>query len=210
MAVVCLDWETAHAHGGAWISQHRLRYDVFVDRLGWRLPHFHGLEFDQFDTPAAKYIVSLDETGAARGVTRLLPTTRPFMLKELWPEMVGRCFEESERIWEATRFGVDRSVSGAMRLRVVHELIAACQEFGLRHGIEHYVCVMPVGVLRRVIEKSGCSVEMLGASILFGTHRVAAARIEVSQRALERVIRSGGLRPPVLSAADTATSKHRR
>jgi N-acyl-L-homoserine lactone synthetase len=197
MSVICLDWESAHAHGSAWISQHRFRYDVFVDRMGWNLPHFNGLEFDQFDTPAAKYIVCLDEDGTVRGVTRLLPTTLPYMLRELWPELAGR-FEEGERIWEATRFGVDRSIGRIAHLRVVHELIAACQEFGLCNGIEHYLCVMPVAILRRVIERSGCATEPLGPPVTVGRHRVVAAKIEISRQALERVKQSGGIRLPVL------------
>jgi acyl homoserine lactone synthase len=198
MAVICLDWESASRHGNAWIAQHRLRYDVFVARLRWNLQHVNRLEFDQFDTPAAKYIVSLDEEGQARGVTRLLPTTRPFMLKELWPELVGRAFDENEGTWEATRFGVDHSISGLKRLRVVHELIAACQEFGLRNAIEHYLCVMPVGILRRVIEKSGCTIELLGPTAILGRHRVAAAKIGVSRQVLERVSQAGDIRLPLL------------
>ena len=110
MTVLCFDWESAHRCGEARLSQHRLRYELFVRRQGWDVPHHNGLEYDQFDTPAAKYIVRLDTDSRACGETRLLPTTRPYMIRTIWPQLVNHCFEEGESIWEATRFGVARAI----------------------------------------------------------------------------------------------------
>ena len=84
----CVTWETAHLFGEAWISHHRLRHRLFVERQGWEGPTHNSLEYDQFDTPAAVYLLWRDEAGQARGVTRLIPTERPYMLKEIWPDMV--------------------------------------------------------------------------------------------------------------------------
>src|SRR4029450_11532791 len=72
MSVICVDWETAHLYGRAWISHHQLRYRVFAERRHWDVPSHNDLEYDQFDTPAAKYLVWLDAGGVARGVTRLI------------------------------------------------------------------------------------------------------------------------------------------
>lgn len=49
MTVVCLSWETAHLHGETWISHHRLRYRLFVERQGWDVPSYKGMEHDEFD-----------------------------------------------------------------------------------------------------------------------------------------------------------------
>src|SRR5436190_10638472 len=57
MSTVCITWENAHLHGEAWISHHRLRYRIFVERQGWAVPTYNGLEYDEFDTPAARYIL---------------------------------------------------------------------------------------------------------------------------------------------------------
>ncbi len=74
MSGVCLDWETAHVHGEAWISHHRLRHRLFVKRQNWEVPSYNSLEYGEFDTPAAKYLLWLDEKGQARATTRLIPT----------------------------------------------------------------------------------------------------------------------------------------
>ncbi len=50
-----LTWENAHFYGSALASQHRLRYRLFVERQGWDVPCYQGMEYDQFDTPAAVY-----------------------------------------------------------------------------------------------------------------------------------------------------------
>lgn len=57
----CLTWGTAHHFGDALAGQHRLRYRVFVQRAGWKVPHFNGMEWDQYDTPAAHYLVWRDQ-----------------------------------------------------------------------------------------------------------------------------------------------------
>ncbi|MFG3594505.1 acyl-homoserine-lactone synthase [Bradyrhizobium sp. RDI18] len=79
---------TAHLHQDALASQARLRHEVFVRRRG--LPHssYEGLEFDEFDAPAAKYLVWRDEDRVVRGLARLLPTTRPYMLSSYWSHLV--------------------------------------------------------------------------------------------------------------------------
>src|SRR5688572_22902087 len=114
MPLVCLDWETAHLHGVAWISQHRLRHRLFVERQHWNVPTYKNLEYDQFDTPAAKYLLWLDWMGMARGVVRLVPTTQPYMVETLWPGLVRGSLPKSPSIWEASRFGCDRNLEPAV------------------------------------------------------------------------------------------------
>lgn len=198
MSVVCLDWDTAHAYGKALISHHRLRHRLFVERLGWNLPTHNGLEYDQFDTPAAKYLLWLDEGGAARGVTRLIPTTGAYMVKEVWPDLVDDLLPASGSIWEATRFGCDRDLEPALRRRVVAELICACQEYGVRHDIQRYLSVMPVRIFRQVIAAAGCPVELLGPIRMLGNHKTAAAYISVSPDVLATVRQRLDIAAPVL------------
>ena len=199
MSVVCLDWETAHTYGEAWISHHRLRYRLFVERQGWNLPTYNGLEYDQFDTPAAKYLLWLDDSGVARGVTRLIPTTGSYMVKEVWPDLVDDLLPESTSIWEATRFGCDRDLPPALRRQVVAEMICACQEFGISRNIRSYLSVMPVRIFRQVIIAAGCPVEFLGPIRKLASHRTAAAYVSVSAEVLAAVRRRLNVTAPVLT-----------
>ena len=40
-----------------WRISTRLRHRLFVERNGWQVPSHDGMEYDQFDTPAAVYLV---------------------------------------------------------------------------------------------------------------------------------------------------------
>jgi len=125
----------AHRFHDALASQARLRHDVFVERR--RLPHssYEGLEFDEFDTPAAKYLVWRDERRVVRGLARLLPTTRPYMLKSYWPHLVSDgVFPSSPGIVEVTRVCVDKSLDSVRRATVLPELLCAIHEILVMTG----------------------------------------------------------------------------
>lgn len=125
----------AHRFQDALASQARLRHEVFVERRG--LPHssFEGLEFDEFDTPAAKYLVWRDEERVVRGLARLLPTTRPYMLRSYWPHLVADgVFPSEPGIVEITRVCVDKSLDPTRRARVLPELLCAIHEILVATG----------------------------------------------------------------------------
>lgn len=198
MSVICLNWETVHLYGNAWISHHRLRYRLFVERQGWDVPNHQGLEYDEFDTPAARYILWLDERGEARGSVRLIPTSRPYMVASLWPDLVAGSLPSDPCVWEATRFGCDRDLDPPIRRRVIAELICGCQEFGLKWNISHYLSVMPLGVFKHVIAAAGCSVKLLGAAKKLGRLPTAAAYVSVSKETLHRVRKRAGINGAIL------------
>lgn len=198
MTVVSLSWETAHLHGETWISHHRLRYRLFVERQGWEVPSYKGMEHDEFDTPAAQYLVWLDDAGETRGVARLLPTVQPYMLKKLWPDMISGELPESDSVWEATRFGCDSTVDARTRRRIVAEILCAMQEFGLQNGIERYLAVMPLRLLKRVVVKAGCEVMVLGSERKLGKLPAAAACLPIAPAILAEIRRRASIPGPVL------------
>ncbi|WP_184085874.1 acyl-homoserine-lactone synthase [Afipia massiliensis] len=126
---------TAHRFQDALASQARLRNEVFVRRRGLQHSTFGGLEFDEFDTPAATYLVWRDEDRVVRGLARLLPTTRPYMLRSYWPHLVvdGE-LPASPAILEVTRVCVDKSLEPAQRKLVFPELLCAIQEILMATG----------------------------------------------------------------------------
>jgi N-acyl-L-homoserine lactone synthetase len=133
---------TAHHFGDALASQARLRYQTFVAHR--KLPHHHyaGLEYDEFDTPAAAYLVWRDEAQVVRGLVRLLPTERPYMLQTYWPTLIeDGPLPASPTVWEATRVCVDRSLAPSQRIRVFPELFAGVDEFCAALDIESIIGV---------------------------------------------------------------------
>ncbi|MCU0837189.1 MAG: GNAT family N-acetyltransferase [Rhodospirillales bacterium] len=185
--------ENAHLLGGALPSAHRLRYRIFVERQKYATPHARGMEWDQFDTPLSVYLIWRDEHGEARGVVRLLPTTQPYMIKELWSHVVpNHRLPAAPDIWEITRFGVDRRL-GPRRRQVFGELVAALFEYGLDHGIAGYLCLTPQTVIENALLAAGCEVEILSAPRELGGIPSIVAQFPVSPDNAERVRRFHGV-----------------
>ena len=86
--IYCINHKTIQHFGKALIDQFYLRYDLLVDGQYWDLSRFQGMEYDQYDTPAATYLVYVDKTGIVRGSVRAVPTDRPYMIKDIWPELI--------------------------------------------------------------------------------------------------------------------------
>ncbi len=134
--------KTAHLFGDALASQARLRHRVFVQHRS--LPHtsYDGMEYDEFDTPAAVYLVWRDPEAHVRGLMRLLPTTVPYMLQQYWPELCEHIpLPNSADIWEMGRVCVDRSYQPSARKIIIPELLCALQEFCQHNGIQAVVGV---------------------------------------------------------------------
>lgn len=119
----------AHRFGDALASQARLRHAVFVQQRGLAHSSYEGLEFDEFDTPAAKYLVWRDERKVVRGLARLLPTNRSYMLQSYWPHLVtdGKLPSYPNMV-EVTRVCVDKSLDPVRRRTVLPELLCAIHE----------------------------------------------------------------------------------
>lgn len=193
--------ETAHLLGDALPALHRLRHKIFVERHGYQVPTHRGMEWDAFDTPAAVYLLWRDDLQQVRAIARLIPTTFPYMIKELWPELIyGHELPSRPDVWEVTRLGVDRTLAPALRRRVFGEMMCGCGEFGRKMGIREYYLVTHPRVIRS-IETSGCSVRLLGKPRAIGRCIVNAAAVEVSDGAITTLRRTYSLPPRVLRIA---------
>ena len=119
---------------------------------------------------------------------RLLPTTLPYMIKELWPELVEQGHIPSDRgTWEWTRFGVDQDLKQSLRTRVVAELLCGCIEFGLQNGITSYLFVTPLHVATNLYKRLGIRHQILGEAKSLGGFRVVAGRIPVLETLMTHI-----------------------
>lgn len=91
----------------AWKTQ-RLRRRIFVEGLGWALSVDRwGRERDQFDRKDTIY-GAVVEDGSPVGCWRLLPTTGPYLLGDVFPHLAGgEPLPRDMATWEISRFGVD-------------------------------------------------------------------------------------------------------
>ena len=91
---------------------HRFRHKIFVEEAGWEpLRKPDGLERDAFDDEYAIHMLLYDQRQLV-GYQRLLPTVRPYLLTEIYPQLCDGPPPASESTYELTRFAVDRVYRG--------------------------------------------------------------------------------------------------
>src|ERR1700722_12744909 len=85
-------------------QMHRIRKAVFKDRLGWDVTVRGEFEIDEYDALGPSYLLSMDRHAAVNGCVRLLPTTGPNMLRDIFPTFVTRAaVPYGERMWGGSR-----------------------------------------------------------------------------------------------------------
>ncbi|MEZ5692017.1 MAG: acyl-homoserine-lactone synthase [Rickettsiales bacterium] len=181
--------ENMHKYGDVMPSMLRLRYKEFKARQNYDVPVFKEMEYDVYDTPAAVYVVWQDDDGIVRGCSRMSPTDRPYMIKDIWPGMVTRInMPEEDSIWESSRFAIDSELSASMRQRVKLEILQAKIEFALSLDIKGMIGVMPPLIWRAVFVNSGWPINNIGeVTILDSGEKVVAGWINVNREILDNI-----------------------
>lgn len=147
-------------------EMHRLRRNVFHERLQWQVPVINRWEVDGYDALDPLYVLSLDERERVIGGLRLLPTTGFNMLNDTFPELLPDGARiESPLIWESSRFTVrmtdDRRADAPIIGKATAELGLALNEIGKASGLTHIVTVYD-RAMHRMLSRSGCAGEPLG------------------------------------------------
>nr|WP_321483696.1 acyl-homoserine-lactone synthase [uncultured Cohaesibacter sp.] len=151
MKRIITGWSKAHQDGGAWVRRHQLRHDIFIDRLHYDVQSSNSMEFDQFDTPNAVYIVVMNEADdKALACCRIVPTSAPTMVKTLWPELLAT-FDLSR----TTHIGVRHELPSTVRQAALNCLIQTTLEFTSRGGGIGIQGVMPQTLFRSVLRRNG-------------------------------------------------------
>lgn len=199
--IICVNLHNSNQFSGnPLLEQHKLRYQSIIDRQGWEVPHYRHLEYDQYDNPAAKYLIWRDESGKVGGVSRLYPTDRPYMLKDVFsylaPNTLLPC---NPHILEGSRFCVDKSLPVEVRQRVCRELIISYLEYGLKNQIEEFIGVMLPIYWRNLFTGIGWNVDFYGEAVaLENGQKIRAGRVIVSEKVLELVRMKTGIHESVL------------
>ena len=156
------------------------RYKVFVDILGWDLDTPQGIEVDQFDSSAAHYIISRDDGGNIVGCARLLPTTQPYLLSDVFPELLSETDPPaSPRIWELSRFttidvnAYQSNMNPRAYSKVTRDLLDECLRCAKQNGVKQLVTVSPIGI-ERLVRIMGYEVSRMGPVIDYDGHIIVA------------------------------------
>jgi acyl homoserine lactone synthase len=187
--------DNAKRHVSSLHQMHRIRKAVFKDRLGWDVTVSGELEVDEYDALGPSYLLSIDRYGTLNGCVRLLPTTGPNMLRDIFPSFVTKAaVPRGERVWEASRFAVSGNTTAAEAglSQTTYDLLIGVLKFGLSNGITTIVCVVDLG-MERILRRAGWQLERLGPAHRIGSTIAMAGQLDVSAQILRRLEARVGL-----------------
>ncbi len=199
--IIAASIENAHLYGDVIPSIFRLRHQGFKQRQNYDVPYFKDMEYDAYDTPATTYLAWRDDDDVVRGCTRLFPTTRPYMIEEIWPHSLQNMTPpKSPYIWEASRFCIDKELPAQVRKKVHGELLCAFQEFGLQSNVDWMIGVMTPPIWRAVFINAGWPIEFLGDVLELGPReKIVTGKMKISKKVLHSVQEKFSIFNPVLA-----------
>ncbi|UMA66284.1 GNAT family N-acetyltransferase [Roseivivax marinus] len=186
-----------------------LRARVFRDRLGWDVQvNEEGLEIDVFDGLDPAYVVSLDDEGRVVGTMRLLQTTGPHMMTDVFAELLdGEPALRDPQVWEATRFCIDteRLGRGAGRNTVSYvtsEIMVGAFEYAMQAGVTDAVAVIDP-VMNRLMRRSGnAPYDYLGSAKPMGKVVAMAALMDASAERVASIREFAGIEGDVFGTEE--------
>ena len=172
MQSTTLSFENMHNHGELFANILRARRQSFIVQKGWNLPQAMGMEYDQYDTPASRW-VAVHDFGQVLGGVRLTPTTArcgiySYMIRDAQKGILDTIpsdlldFEApvDPNVWEATRGFVAQSVP-ANRRRIVHaRMVLEMARTARELGITQMLALLPTNWTRWA---SRCNLDMKAA-----------------------------------------------
>ncbi len=164
----------------------RERHKLYVEGRGWKeLGRGDGREIDQFDTSSTIYLVSIGDTGDLQGSIRLNPTTGPYMLNTIFPELcTSGQPAHSVDVWEMSRLFVNHhSEHDENNLLIKGKLFCAMYEFCLLHEITSITAVCDSYFLPRVL-KVGVKAKPLGLPRSYESGEMIAVSLQISEQSL--------------------------
>ncbi|TFL19571.1 acyl-homoserine-lactone synthase [Jannaschia formosa] len=146
MQVTTLSFANLHDHGPLFTDLLRARHRTFIEQAKWDLPHADGMEFDQYDTPASRWVAVHDYGRILAGV-RLTPTTHrcgiySYMIRDAQLGLLDTIPSDllygeapvAEHVWESSRVFVCNDVPANIRMRVqmqlIGEMVRAARQLG--------------------------------------------------------------------------------
>jgi acyl homoserine lactone synthase len=187
-------------------EMHILRARVFHERLQWDVNVINGREIDVFDDADPVYLLSVNaQTGKLEGSVRLLATTGPNMLRDVFSVLLpDGLVVESPLIWESSRFCMDPDLagSGASRInKITTELLCGLVEVGLAAGLSHIVSVFDAR-MARIFRSSNCPAETIGEPVRIGRVMTYAGLFEISKELWSDIASPAGMNFPVIASRE--------
>jgi acyl homoserine lactone synthase len=176
MLTTTLSFDNLHSYGDLFPTLFRARkHSKFMEKH-WELPETDGMEFDQYDTPASRWI-AVHENGKVLAGVRLTPTTAEcgvysYMIRDaqrglldsLPSHLLDYEAPVASHIWEASRVFISSDVSEKRRARVQANLVAEMTRAARTLGASQIIGLLP-SEWARWTDYLGLDVEIVGPEI---------------------------------------------
>ncbi|NYH17183.1 acyl-homoserine-lactone synthase [Paraburkholderia bryophila] len=163
----------------------RYRRAVFVEHMKWDLPSAGKPgteEWDEFDRNDTTHVIGYTETRQICGYTRLLPTTRPYLLAEVFPDLMSEPLAGDPRIWEMSRFTTLHD-NVAIDLQRMRQLLRIVFQYAICLEIQRLIGVAPVS-MTRLYRRLGLELRAMGPVAPARGDRLAAFSLDVDRAGL--------------------------
>jgi len=167
---------------------HRLRHAIFVEELGWKnTAGRDGLEIDRFDTPSAVHFLAVVDDDVV-GNMRMLPTTEPHLLSEVFSDLCEVARPCGPHVWESTRYCTAKTFreSQMTDLMVRRELLYVAVKWALDNGVSQFLFEIDPYRMLRLIQYH-FRMAPLGLPRKIGGEDVIAAVGHLDRRTLDRL-----------------------
>ena len=193
MQTTTLSFANLHNHGDLFANMLRARHETFIQHAKWDLPEADGMEYDQYDTPASRWI-AVHEFGEVLAGIRLTPTTTKcgiysYMIRDAQRGLLDSIpsdllFDDApvaDHIWESSRIFVSPRVPAKARMRVQMNLINEMTNTAREMGATGVICLIPSNG-NRWGRRVGLDIDKIGPDMDIGGSQNTCMRINLSNK----------------------------
>ncbi|ACM39745.1 MULTISPECIES: acyl-homoserine-lactone synthase [Rhizobium/Agrobacterium group] len=181
-----------YEHQTTYLKQmHRLRAEVFGNRLEWDVAIEDGGERDQYDALSPTYILATLSGQRVVGCARLLPASGPTMLERTFPQLLAAgSLSATTAMVESSRFCVEttlptRRAGGQLHLATL-TMFAGIIEWSMANGYDEIVTATDLR-FERILKRAGWPMTRLGEPVVIGNTVAVAGHLPADRMSFERV-----------------------
>lgn len=183
--------ENRHLYDEQMEETFRIRHAVYVVERGWKaLDRPDKREIDQFDTEQARYLVVLEGERVIGGM-RMVPTTAPTLMSDLFPQLCVRPLIRRPDVFELSRIFVIPEKRGEQKRPNIQDLLLwGIMEYGLEEGLSQFTIVLETWWLPRLQDR-GWRVTPLGLPEDIDGMSTIAVAVEVADASVIQLRQRG-------------------
>ncbi len=179
---------------------YQLRHTVFAERLKWTSLNSDRREIDLYDVLNPVYLICRDPAGEVVGCWRLLPTTGPYMLKDIFSHLLhGTAAPEQPDTWEISRFAIDPHWRDYHSLgavgSVVGQMLIGLFDFAEANGITRIVAASDIR-FDRILKRAGLMTTHYGPAVAMENSYAVAGWADINPENRGRIEARLATTPP--------------